>query len=150
MENIPLNQRLVVPARVNSLEPLNAWLDAFCRQENIAESVVFELQLVLEELLVNVTMHGGTTSDGDPEIIVNLERLDHETLVVTFSDNGEPFNPLTQETPEIGQSLENRAIGGLGIVLLKQMMSDISYRYERGMNTLVMHKPLPKQVASDR
>ena len=61
-------------------------------------------------------------------------------MVITFVDNGVPFDPLAKADPDITQSAEKRAIGGLGIYLVKKSMDDVSYEYKDGKNILKIRK----------
>ena len=59
---------------------------------------------------------------------------------VSFMDHGKPFDPLKKKDPDVTLSAEERAIGGLGIFLVKKTMDDMEYRYEQGMNILTIRK----------
>ncbi len=74
-------------------------------------------------------------------ITLIAERLPNY-LRFTLDDQGIPFDPTQVEDPNISLSAENRPIGGLGILLVKQYMTDITYRYEDGHNQLLMTFPL--------
>ena len=62
--------------------------------------------------------------------------------MLTFMDNGEPFDPLKRSDPNVQLSAEERGIGGLGIFLVKQTMDEVRYRYEYGTNILTLKKNL--------
>ena len=53
-----------------------------------------------------------------------------------IEDDGIPFNPFTQESPDTSLSLEDREIGGLGIHIVKSLMD--SYEYIRIDNRNVL------------
>ena len=59
-----------------------------------------------------------------------------------FSDSGRPFDPLSEEKPDVESGLEDRQIGGLGIFLVMTTMDAVSYAYEGGRNILTMEKNL--------
>ena len=61
-----------------------------------------------------------------------------DTLRLIFSDNGKPYNPLDAKEPDITASAEDRAIGGLGIFMVRKMMDDVEYEYTKGMNKLTL------------
>ncbi len=61
-------------------------------------------------------------------------------MVITFIDNGIPFDPLTKADPDITLPAEERGIGGLGVYMVKKTMDDISYEYINGQNILKIRK----------
>ncbi|MBR1731800.1 MAG: ATP-binding protein, partial [Ruminococcus sp.] len=63
-------------------------------------------------------------------------------VIITFIDNGKPFNPLAESDPDVTLSAEEREIGGLGIFLVKKTMDMIDYEYKEGQNILKIKKSL--------
>ena len=61
-------------------------------------------------------------------------------VVITFIDNGKPYDPLKNEDPDITLSAEERGVGGLGVFLVKKTMDDVSYEYKDGQNILRIKK----------
>lgn len=57
---------------------------------------------------------------------------------VEVEDDGREFNPLTRPPVETSVPLEQRAVGGLGIHMIRQMMDSVEYRREAGRNILTM------------
>jgi anti-sigma regulatory factor (Ser/Thr protein kinase) len=47
---------------------------------------------------------------------------------------------LSLPEPELDATVQDRKIGGLGVFLVRQVMDEISYRYENRQNVLVMIK----------
>ena len=64
------------------------------------------------------------------------------SVVITFIDNGVPYDPLAKADPDITLSAEEREIGGLGIYMVKKSMDDITYEYTAGQNILTIKKNL--------
>ncbi len=63
-------------------------------------------------------------------------------VVITFIDNGIPYDPLSHNDPDTTLSAEARSIGGLGIYLVKKTMDDITYEYKNGQNILKIKKEI--------
>ena len=63
-------------------------------------------------------------------------------VVITFIDHGMPYDPLSQEAPDIHAPLEARQAGGLGIFLVRKTMDDVTYEYKNGQNILKIKKRL--------
>ena len=98
--------------------------------------MIFKVNLVLDELSVNIVNYGGEAS----EIEVSLA-ADADEVRVEIADDGRPFDPLNDAMePDLDAPLEDRAIGGLGIHLVREMMDELHYSREDGKNRLAMVK----------
>jgi anti-sigma regulatory factor (Ser/Thr protein kinase) len=74
---------------------------------------------------------------GAHDLRVRLEHGAPEgTWRLSFIDDGTPWNPLTHADPDITLSAEERPIGGLGLLMVKKMMDDVSYSRDGGTNVL--------------
>ena len=100
----------------------------------------FTFRLVIEEIVVNVVNYA-YADDTEGYLDIAIEAAD-DTVTITFTDGGTPFDPLAKEDPDTTLSLEERPIGGLGILLVKKMMDSVAYRYEEGHNILSLTKRL--------
>ena len=63
-------------------------------------------------------------------------------MIITFIDNGIPFDPLAGEDPDTTLSAQEREVGGLGIFLVKKSMDGSTYEYKEGQNILSIRKNL--------
>ena len=57
---------------------------------------------------------------------------------VEVEDDGREFNPLARPPVDTHAPLEQRAVGGLGIHMIRQMMDSVEYRRDAGRNILTM------------
>ena len=96
--------------------------------ENADGKLVFELELICEEVFVNV---------GKAEIEVSKFS---DCIVVKFIDSGKKFNPLEIAEPNIHTPLEERSIGGLGIFMTKKLSDTLSYERSNGKNIFTITK----------
>lgn len=64
------------------------------------------------------------------------------SVVITFIDQGVPYDPLAKADPDVTLSVEEREIGGLGIYIVKKNMNEITYEYKDGRNILKIRKEL--------
>lgn len=102
-----------------------------------------QIDLVVEEIFINIALHGYQSVQGDIEVTVLVE---NDFAYITFKDRGVPFNPLLRKDPDITASVEERDIGGLGIFLSKEMMDEITYDFSNGQNILVIKKRIKESV----
>lgn len=76
---------------------------------------------------------------------VQLQIIESPAIAqIEIIDQGVPYDPLERQDPNITLSVEKRDIGGLGIFMVKQMMDEVSYRYENKSNILTIRKALCK------
>jgi serine/threonine-protein kinase RsbW len=87
------------------------------------ERVINRIEVILEELVGNLVRHGAVDS-----ISVDILARPQEIELVV-EDNGPEFNPLELTTPARFTTLEEAALGGLGIPLIRRLSRSV--RYER-------------------
>ena len=59
-----------------------------------------------------------------------------------MSDNGAAFDPLSVPAPDLTTSLDERAVGGLGLHLVRNLMDRVSYSRAGERNQLTLVKAL--------
>jgi anti-sigma regulatory factor (Ser/Thr protein kinase) len=108
------------------------------QRESWPDSLVFKVNLVLEEVGLNILSYGGEEHGPWPkfEIVIKSE---NDALTIQVCDDGRPFDPFREAPkPSIDAELEDRPIGGLGVHLVQTMMDDTSYEHSDGKNRLTM------------
>ena len=124
---------------VNNIEripTLARWIDGL----QVPEHLNMPINLALEEAVTNVMLYAYPNKT-DGQIWVESWRW-NDAIYFCISDSGIPFDPTAQADPDITLSAEERAIGGLGIHLVKQLMDEIEYRREDNRNILTLMKKL--------
>ena len=100
-----------------------------------------QIDIAIDELFGNIAHYAYNPDVG--EATVRVEVIDEPlSVVITFIDGGVPYDPLAAADPDITLSAEERAIGGLGIFMVRKSMDEITYRYEGGKNILAIRKNL--------
>ena len=61
-------------------------------------------------------------------------------IIFTVTDSGIPFDPTQKGEVDITLPAEERAIGGLGIHLVRQLMDEVIYSREDDKNVLTLIK----------
>lgn len=121
---------------INEVPQLAEWIEQVCDKFGLAPSVVFQLNLALEEAVVNVMNYAYPGQTGMP---VTLSAEMHGNgMVFELEDQGIPFDPTSSEEPDVTLPIEDRPIGGLGIFLVRQIMSEVSYTRHDNTNVLTM------------
>jgi sigma-B regulation protein RsbU (phosphoserine phosphatase) len=115
-------------------------IEAFASEQRLCVKDVRKIQIVLEELLSNIIMYG-YDDERSHDIDVKVEVVE-TALKMTIVDDGVAFNPLDVASPDTNLSLEERSIGGLGILLARTMVDKISYKREEHKNVMTLVKEI--------
>ncbi len=123
------------PAEIARLAPLVA---EFCARHGLAEATAAQLTLVLDEAITNIISYAFDDA-GEHEISVRIS-LAPGALIAELVDDGRAFDPLQVAAPDLAAPLAERAVGGLGVHLMRRLMDDIRYHREGARNHLVLAK----------
>jgi len=127
-----------LPASLQAVGDAGDWMAAWLAPRAVPADTAFAMRLCLEEALANIAMHSESGGDEGGGVSVGASLAEEPgRLVLSISDDGQPFDPVTAALPE-GQE-----IGGNGLLLLRRYCSDLNYRREGGRNRLILGFSLP-------
>ncbi len=109
---------------------------AVVEKQGIAAAQKAGIELAFEEALVNVINYA--YPDGGGDVHVECRDVPEKGLVIRIEDEGLPFNPLLLGSPDTSAGIEDRAIGGLGIHIIKKTMKVVSYERDGSKNILTL------------
>ena len=133
-----LDERL--PNDVAAIGAFAERVEEFCAEADVPMSVVFQLNLAIDELATNIIFYGW--DDAAPhELHIRLDRAP-DRLTVLIEDDGRPFNPLDKPVPDTTTAIEDRPIGGLGIHFVREFATAVAYERVDGHNRLTIEKQL--------
>ena len=133
---------LKIEPRAEELDTITAAVEEFGDAEEWPGALIFRVNLVLEELGLNIINHGGTEDLREIEITLTSKP---ESLTIEIVDNGRPFDPVKEAPePDLDSGVAERAVGGLGVYLVRTMMDEMHYRRDGGKNYLTLVKELAK------
>ncbi len=128
-------KRLVLKNQLSELELLALELENLEQEWLLEESVMFNLNLALEEIFTNIVFYGYTNKNIH-EIFISFLKTP-KVMEVKIEDDGVEFDPLTMPDPDsLDKSIEERTIGGLGIYFVKKLTDDVKYDRINNKNTL--------------
>ncbi|MDH6359105.1 ATP-binding protein [Parabacteroides sp. PF5-9] len=125
---------------LSQLIKLGDFVHLTAEEFGLDEKLCMRLKLALEEAVTNIIQYG-YRNEKNKEIQVCLKK-ESNCLFITIIDEGFPFDPTEKEAPDTTSSAEERPIGGLGIYLIKEIMTEVKYTREEGKNVLMMIKNL--------
>ena len=137
-----------IPAARDAIGPLVADFEQFAVEHHVRDEIRRGVLMALDELITNVVSYG--FQDGAAgEVHLHVE-LSPRRLAITVSDGGVPFDPLAQPEPDTTAPVETRAIGGLGILLVRKMMDDVTYQRSGTRNVVTFMKLHPLAAVGER
>lgn len=132
-----MKDKKILEAKIENLYPLLDAIDAAIEPYGCSPEVLTTIHICIEEIFVNIVSYAYGEDGGKVEI--DYDVTEHG-IEITFIDEGVPYNPLEQETPDLDLSAEEREIGGLGIFMVRTMMDKIDYEFKEERNCLSMQK----------
>ena len=101
-----------------------------------------QIDIAIDEIFSNIARYAYQQETGS--VTVRMDTLDDPPrILLTFIDNGIPYNPLTKEMPDTTSlPARKRPIGGLGLFMVKKTMDSVTYSFENGQNILTILKIL--------
>ena len=134
-------QELNIEAKVENLDIVNDFINKSIGAVECSKKAIMQLGVVVEEIFVNIASYAYKDEVGIATVQVEVKD-NPPAIDLTFIDSGVEYNPLANEDPDLDVAVEERQIGGLGIYLVKNMVEEISYKYEGGKNILSLTKNL--------
>jgi anti-sigma regulatory factor (Ser/Thr protein kinase) len=123
--------------QLSELARLADGVDQWCGDNGIAELAPL-INVVLDDAVSNPINYG--FEEGTEHVIEVRMALIDGRLRVEVIDDGIAFDPLQKEDADITLGIDERKIGGLGILLVKELMDDVRYAREGNCNHLIMEK----------
>ncbi|HYL78176.1 MAG TPA: ATP-binding protein [Bryobacteraceae bacterium] len=107
------------------------------RRAGFDEEDLLTVDLIVEEIFLNIAMHG--YQGKQPGLVaIHCDSSRRGELTIQSQDCADAFNPLNGENQALDVPLSERREGGLGLVLVKNIAESISYRWVEGRNELTV------------
>ena len=130
--------KIEVPAILVNLEKMTDFTASFAEKQGFDKATVGQIRLASEEALVNVINYAYPGAEGTVEIA--CEEIQGGGIKIEIKDAGIPFDPLSLPSPDTSLPMEQRNIGGLGIFMIRKIMTSVKYRRENDRNILTLTK----------
>lgn len=131
-------KELIVSAKVENMEKVQAFVRA--ELAHTLPKTQNQTAIAVDEIFSNIVNYAYPANAEDFKVTVRIDTK--ENIILEFEDIGLPFNPLVQQEPDISLDADERAVGGLGIFLVKNLMDEVTYRREGNRNILTLRKIL--------
>ena len=126
-------------AKMENIKDSLDFIESFCDEQKIDSSFKNNLLIVADELYSNIVKYGYENNGG--EIFTRLLfNRDKKEFVLTIIDRAPAFNQLEVNNSPVGGDAEKAQIGGLGILIVKKIMTQYAYDRINNKNILVLRK----------
>ena len=134
-------KKIVVDATIENIDVVTEFVNEELEKLECMPKAMIQIDIAIDELFGNIAHYAYWPETGKATVEVEVEE-DPLSVIITFMDNGKPFNPLEAKEPDVNASIEDRQIGGLGIFMVKKTMDAITYEYKDNHNILKIKKVL--------
>lgn len=132
-------KEITLDATVDNIEKVTEFVNEQLEECGCPMKIQMQIDIAIDELFGNIAHYAYHPEVGPATVRVEVLK-EQPAVVITFLDNGVPYDPLKKEDPDVTLSAQERTAGGLGIFLVKKSMDDILYEYKDGQNILKIRK----------
>jgi sigma-B regulation protein RsbU (phosphoserine phosphatase) len=136
-------RQITIKNRMPEIAAVIEAFEAFAEEFGVPLPIAMKFSLVFDDILNNAISYAYHDNDAH-DIEVKME-LAGERLIVTITDDGVPFNPLSVAAPRTDLALEDREAGGLGIHLVRNLVDDVTYQRRIDKNVLTLMSNLQQK-----
>jgi len=116
--------RLTIKNELSELKGLMSTLGSFLDAHGVPHRAAYAVNLAIDELVTNVMRYAYVDYDTH---FIDLElAIEGDQVVLRIVDDGRPFDPRTG--PALDLHAEDREVGGLGLLLVLEMVDALKYR----------------------
>jgi anti-sigma regulatory factor (Ser/Thr protein kinase) len=132
------------PGTLDSLSPIATFILELAAELGLDEHATYRLRLAVDEVAHNIILHGYAEAGLTGRIDLSV-CLVEGSLIIEAEDTGAPYH-LTEEclpTKEaLERPLEERALGGLGLLLVTQSVDALHHVClgKKNQTVLVLHR----------
>jgi serine/threonine-protein kinase RsbW len=114
---------------------VEAFLADVCAAARLDRDGSLRVTLLVEELFTNTVTHGHR-GDSDAPVSLRCE-VEPGRIALLYEDTGPPHDPFAEiADPDPSASVEDRPVGGLGVLLVSAMAREAEYRRIGGCNRI--------------
>ena len=120
---------------MSEVPAVTAFTARACLAAGLAQDACLRLTLLVEELFTNTVAHGhGQDSEAPVRLVFDVAP---GRVGLLYEDTGPPHDPFAAVAlPDDTAEVDERPVGGLGLVLIAALASEVHYRREDGKNLI--------------
>ncbi len=126
-----------IPADMSGLVDILDGIAILLEEEGFPFELISDVQLATDEAVTNAILHGYDGKQGEVRVIAEAD--DREVIIIV-EDRAPAFDPVAFVSRDVSKDGEDRPIGGLGLILIRNVMDEVMYRREDEKNIFTMIK----------
>lgn len=133
-------RHLILHNDIQQIPQLAEFVETIAEEKELNQNLCLSINLALEEAVTNVILYA--YPDGADGLVDIEAVLREHSIEFIITDSGQPFDPTAAPEADVTLTAEERAIGGLGIHLVRQIMDQVLYQRHNDKNVLRLIKNL--------
>lgn len=132
-------KELITKAKTENADKVVEFVNAELEALNCPMKAQTQIDIAIDEIFSNIANYAYNPEIGEAKVKIDVTE-NPVSVIITFIDNGKPYNPLKNADPNTTAKLEERDVGGLGIFMVKKTMDAVEYEFKDGQNILKIKK----------
>jgi serine/threonine-protein kinase RsbW len=137
-----MNYKYKVGCSIENLKGVRDFIRVSLKNHGVPDIQISEMVLALDEMCSNLMIHAHHCNPDELfELHILVEKGD--PIVFEIIDDGTVFDINQFAEPDLGNLVNQKRKGGLGIRLVKSIMDKVEYKYQSGKNICRLIKRVP-------
>jgi serine/threonine-protein kinase RsbW len=139
-----------IPGELRHRDIVGAMLSSVCERVESATGragLAWQVLSAYNEAFNNVVRHAYATARGDVEVTL---QVDDDRVTLRLVDHGEGFDFARSGAVDAPPEFDRLSEGGMGLFIIRKLMSEVSYERRHGRNHLTMTKRLAELARGSR
>lgn len=139
---------LQTESRIENLPTVKDWAEECWLNSGFPTDRIDMMLLCIEEAFANVCLHGYKNIRGLIRLECSMDKKG--SLIFKIIDWAAPFDVTQVAPPDTGIALRDRKIGGLGVMMVREMADEVHWNLENNANVLSLKFNLTNTVTKER
>jgi serine/threonine-protein kinase RsbW len=133
-----ITEQLIIPSDQTYLPKVEKFLTSLSKRANLTEDQSDNLAIAVTELVNNGIIHANQFDT--KKTVTITAKLSKKKLIVSVTDQGGGFEPLTLADPTTPQNISK--FSGRGIYIVKELIKDVTFHPTPQGTTVTLTIPL--------
>ena len=130
---------ITIPCRKEKLQEIRLFVRSSLQDHGLDEVEINALVLAIDEISANVIIHAHKNNPKDL-IDLNIEIQKGRGIIFKIIDDGVGFDITQYKAPDLKEIIRTKRKGGIGLILVRKIMDDITFESSAGKNCCRLYK----------